>query len=87
MATKRVAVKAKAPAKAAAKTKKPAPAKSAKKAVPAAKKAPAKKKAAKVGSKLACMVCGYAVTVDEVCGCVEEHTLICCGTPMKARKA
>lgn len=87
MATKKVAVKAKAPAKAAPAAKKAAPAKTVKKAAPVAKKPSGKKNVAKVGSKLACMVCGYAVTVDQVCGCVEEHALICCGTPMKTRKA
>ena len=40
-------------------------------------KAPAKKKPA-----LECEVCGYRVIVDQTCGCVEEHTLICCGQPM-----
>ncbi len=88
MATKKVAVKSKASVKAASGAKKKAaPAKIVKKAAPAAKKSVAKRKAAKVGSKLACMVCGYAVTVDQVCGCVEEHALVCCGTPMKPRKA
>jgi len=40
-------------------------------------KAPAKK-----GPALECGVCGYRVIVDQACGCVEEHTLICCGQPM-----
>jgi hypothetical protein len=46
------------------------------------KKAPAKKKPA-----LECGVCGYRVVVDQECGCVEEHALICCGQPMKKKRA
>jgi hypothetical protein len=45
-------------------------------------KAPAKKNPA-----LECAVCGYRVVVDEVCGCAEEHVLVCCGKPMNKRKA
>lgn len=56
----------------------------AKKAVP--KKAVDNKQAIKKGSKLACQVCGFAVTVDRVCGCVEETPLICCETPMKLKR-
>jgi hypothetical protein len=61
------------------KSKKPAPKKTAKAKAPAKKKAPA----------LQCGVCGYRVIVDQACGCVEEHALICCGEPMakKAKKA
>jgi hypothetical protein len=59
------------PAKTKAKAKKPL--KPAKKAPPKAKKAPA----------LECEVCGYRVIVDQSCGCVEEHVLLCCGEPMK----
>jgi len=40
----------------------------------------------KKGSKLQCRVCGMSITVDEVCGCVEEHEIICCGTEMKPKK-
>ena len=29
-----------------------------------------------------CGVCGYRVVVDEACGCVEEHVLVCCNQPM-----
>jgi hypothetical protein len=32
-------------------------------------------------------VCGLAVTVDEVCGCVDVCDIICCGKPMKPKKA
>jgi len=41
---------------------------------------PGSKPKAKAG--LECRVCGYRVVVDEACGCVEEHILLCCGRPM-----
>ncbi len=50
-----------------------------------AQKATAKKKVAK-GESYVCGVCGLAVTVDEVCGCVDVCDIICCGQPMKERK-
>lgn len=61
----------------------------------AAKKAPAKvapkKKTAKekVGVAYECHVCGVRMIVDEFCGCVEEHTFVCCNKVMKkkAKKA
>ena len=54
-----------------------------KKAKKPAPKAKAKAKAkAKPKTALECGVCGYRVIVDETCGCVEEHVLICCGQPM-----
>jgi len=60
------------------------------KATPAAKKAVTKKAeekpAIKKGSKLACQVCGFAVTVDRTCGCPEETHFICCKTPMKVKR-
>jgi hypothetical protein len=52
--------------------KKAAPKKAAKPKTPAKKKGPA----------LECGVCGYRVIVDQACGCVEEHALLCCGKPM-----
>lgn len=52
-----------------------------KKATKKAAKSKAKPKA-KPAPKLECGVCGYRVIVDEACGCVEEHVLICCGEPM-----
>lgn len=64
--------------------------KTTKKAAPAKKKAPVKKStAAKVtgGDSFVCGVCGLAVTVDEECGCVEVCDIICCGRPMKEKKA
>ena len=59
------------------------------------KKTPAKKTAAKSvkktkgvkkGDKYVCGVCGLAVSVDKVCGCIETCDLICCGREMKAKK-
>ena len=49
------------------------------KAKPKAKPAPKDRKA------LECRVCGYRVVVDEACGCIEEHVLLCCGRPMAAK--
>jgi hypothetical protein len=55
-----------------------------------AKKAPAKKAPArgknKAGDGYVCGVCGLAVTVDEVCGCVDTCDIICCDTPMKKKR-
>ncbi len=74
-------------------TKKAAPKKTVKKttkktAVRKTKKAAPKKKVAvkfKKGQAYECRVCGLRVIVDEVCGCVEEHALICCSKPMKKK--
>ncbi|UCH51366.1 MAG: hypothetical protein JSV54_00930 [Chloroflexota bacterium] len=44
----------------------------------------AKKKAAK-GDSYVCEVCGLAVIVDTVCGCIDCDVL-CCGKPMKVKK-
>jgi hypothetical protein len=59
-------------------------------AVKAAKKAPAKKAPAKgktkAGDGYVCGLCGLSVTVDDVCGCVETHDIICCDKPMKKKK-
>ncbi len=54
------------------------------------KKAASKKKAAakiKKGQAYECHVCGLRVVVNNVCGCVEEHALICCKKPMKKKRA
>jgi hypothetical protein len=60
-------------------------------AVPAKKAAaPAKKAAAAKtdkGDYLVCDVCGFAVIVDEICGCVETHEILCCSEPMKKKAA
>jgi hypothetical protein len=40
----------------------------------------------KKGDKLVCRLCGMAVTVCDECGC-ETQELICCGEPMKVKKA
>jgi major membrane immunogen (membrane-anchored lipoprotein) len=44
------------------------------------------KKVVKKGDVYKCGVCGLAVTVDEVCGCVDTCDIICCEKPMKAKK-
>ncbi len=51
----------------------------------AGKKKPVKRSSAKKKAKLVCGVCGFAVTVDNECGCVEEHPIICCGKKMVGR--
>ncbi len=52
------------------------------------KKVPVKrgKKAVKKGEVYQCGVCGLAVTVDEVCGCVDTCDIICCDMPMKPKR-
>ena len=52
----------------------------------AKKTAPKKQKELKSGSHYECGVCGLAVTVDEVCGCVGFCDIICCGEQMKPTK-
>jgi len=49
-------------------------------------KSKAKTSKMKKGSKYQCSVCGVSVTVDDVCGCVEEHDIVCCNKPMKLKK-
>jgi hypothetical protein len=56
--------------------------KKAKKPAPKPKAKAKAKPRAKAKDALECGVCGYRVVVDEACGCVEEHVLICCGRPM-----
>ncbi len=88
-ATKKVAAKKttanKTPAKKAAASKvtakKPAVAKK-----PVAKIVADNQPTVKKGSKLACRVCGFAITVDNISGVVEEALLLCCDTPMHHRK-
>jgi len=56
---------------------------------PAAKKTalkPAQKASSRVGSKYACSDCGLVLVVDEDCGCAVLD-LVCCGTPMKKKRA
>lgn len=72
-------------------SKKAAPAKVGTKKTAVAKKAVTKKAVEdqpviKKGSKFACQVCGFAITVDRVCGCIEEDYLVCCETPMKHKR-
>ena len=90
MASLKKAVAKKAVTKKAAATK-TTPAKVGTKKTAVAKKAATKKAvmdqpAIKKGSKLSCQICGYAITVDRVCGCIEEAHLICCNTPMKHKR-
>jgi hypothetical protein len=40
----------------------------------------------KKGDVYKCGVCGLAVTVDEVCGCVDACDIICCEKQMKPTK-
>ncbi len=55
-----------------------------------AKKAVAKrsgaKKSVQKGDAYKCGVCGLAITVDEVCGCVDTCDIICCEKPMKPKR-
>jgi hypothetical protein len=44
------------------------------------------KKGVKKGDAFKCSVCGIAVSVDEVCGCVDTCDIICCDQPMKPKK-
>ena len=58
-------------------------------AVKKAAKKPVKKaakKAVKRGDTYTCGVCGLAVTVDEVCGCVDACDIICCEKQMKPKR-
>jgi hypothetical protein len=50
------------------------------------KKSSAKKRVRK-GSKYSCRVCGLAVKIDEVCGCVDMCDIVCCDTQMKPKRA
>jgi hypothetical protein len=44
------------------------------------------KEAVKKGDTYKCSVCGLAVTVDEVCGCVDACDIICCEQMMKPKR-
>jgi hypothetical protein len=44
------------------------------------------KRKIKKGAKYSCSVCGVAVRVDEVCGCVDMCDIVCCGEQMKPKK-
>ncbi len=44
------------------------------------------KRGVKKGDVYQCGVCGLAITVDEVCGCVDTCDIICCEKPMKPKK-
>ncbi len=53
------------------------------------KRAPAKKAVTKsktkIGDSYTCEVCGLAVTVDDLCGCVGTCDILCCDVPMKKK--
>ncbi|MGD8537760.1 MAG: hypothetical protein PVI66_03485 [Candidatus Aminicenantes bacterium] len=53
-----------------------------------AKTTPKKKTPAKARKDLRyeCNVCGFRLIVDEFCGCVEEHIILCCNKPMKTKR-
>ena len=44
------------------------------------------KKGVKKGDVYKCSVCGLAVTVDEVCGCIDACDIICCEKQMTPKK-
>lgn len=44
------------------------------------------KRGVKKGEVYKCSVCGLAVTVDEVCGCMDVCDIICCEKQMKPKK-
>ncbi len=46
----------------------------------------AAKKGVKRGDVYKCGVCGLAVRVDEVCGCIDACDIICCEKPMRSKK-
>lgn len=52
----------------------------------ARKTSPATKSKIKKGARYACDVCGIAVSVDEVCGCVDVCDIICCGEQMTPQR-
>ena len=83
-ATKKVAAKKTSVKKTAAPKRKAKKTAVAKKAVAA--KTTDNKPAIKKGSKLNCRVCGFAITVDNISGSVEEAYLMCCDTPMNLKK-
>ena len=51
-----------------------------------AKKKVAKKTKSRKGSRYSCGVCGLAVTVDNICGCIDTCDIICCGREMERKK-
>jgi len=53
------------------------------------RKTPTTKKRVSKGESMVCEVCGLSVVVEEIGGVTvsEETALLCCGNPMKARRA
>jgi hypothetical protein len=46
----------------------------------------AAKKTMKKGEGYQCTVCGLAITIDELCGCVDACDIVCCEKPMKPKR-
>ncbi len=44
------------------------------------------KKGIKKGDVYQCSVCGLAVRVDELCGCIDACDIVCCSKEMKPKK-
>lgn len=51
-----------------------------------AKKNARKKTKAKRATRYGCDVCGLAISVDNICGCVDACDIVCCGEEMKPKK-
>ncbi len=51
-----------------------------------AKNKAGKRTETKKGARYSCGVCGLAVTVDNICGCVDTCDIICCGKEMKRKR-
>jgi len=50
------------------------------------KKVMRKRVKAKKGGRYACGVCGLAITVDNICGCIDACDIVCCGKQMQPKK-
>jgi hypothetical protein len=50
---------------------------------PSRKPAPGKSEEMELGSGYECSICGLAVSVDKVCGCIDTCDIVCCGEPMQ----
>lgn len=50
------------------------------------KKAHKKTSKTKKANRYSCRVCGLAISVDNICGCVDTCDIICCGEEMKPKQ-
>jgi hypothetical protein len=50
---------------------------------PSRKPALGKSEEMELGSGYECSICGLAVSVDKVCGCIDTCDIVCCGEPMQ----